>query len=109
MAEEINLLSQLGLEGQHIVFIVVVALFTKLSVDALKKSIRLVNNYIPLISIVVGIGLSVLFSLLPVLEISLVVAAVYGVIAGLVAPGVHELIKKRFGDSKDNKEERDVA
>ncbi|MCD5326152.1 MULTISPECIES: hypothetical protein [Pontibacillus] len=99
--EELNLLNQLGLEGQHIVFILVVAVFSKLLVDVLKNSFSIRKNLLPLVGVGVGVGLSVVFSLLPIVEIGVVIACVYGLIAGLLTPGIHELIKKRFGKTKN--------
>lgn len=85
---------------QVLSFATVLAPIVSALVQLLKKTVNLEKNFIPLISLLIGILLGVFaysFS-----DLGLVSRIWAGGVAGLAATGMFELVKKRTGTSKES-------
>lgn len=65
--------------------------------ELVKRTVKLPNNLIPLITVVVGLVVGVVFE--PFTELDLVLRLWAGGLAGLAGTGLYELITKRSGTS----------
>ncbi|MCP3025429.1 holin [Halobacillus sp. A5] len=69
-------------------------------IQVMKKSVNLPKNYLPLISIVIGLLVGGLA--FPFTDLDLTMRLWAGLFAGLSNVGVFELVKKREGSTKDS-------
>ncbi|NGP46895.1 holin [Bacillaceae bacterium SIJ1] len=94
-----ELLNQLidftGVEGAYASFIAIV---TTLAVQAIKKTVSVPKNYVPSLSLIVGLVLAVLS--FPFTDLDLSVRLWVGAIAGLAGTGLFEVVNKREGKTK---------
>ncbi|UOQ95772.1 holin [Halobacillus shinanisalinarum] len=88
---------------QVLLFATVISPFVFGVVEVVKKAFRLPKNYIPLISM--GIGLLAGVAAFPFTDMGTMLRIWAGVGAGLSGTGLFEIVNKRLGYSKSDKNE----
>ncbi|UOR13925.1 holin [Halobacillus amylolyticus] len=89
---------------QVLLFATVISPFVFGVIEVVKKAFRIPKNYIPLISM--GIGLLAGVAAFPFTDMEIMLRAWAGVGAGLSGTGLFEIVNKREGFSKqENSEE----
>lgn len=83
-----------------IVFATIIAPLSAAFVELLKVTFKISKNYIPLLSVVVGIVLAIVAY--PFTDLDLINRIWSGALAGLSGTGMYELVAKREGTTKDD-------
>lgn len=86
---------------QVLSFASVLAPIVSALIQLVKKTVNVEKNYIPLISLLIGILLGIFAY--PFTSLELVSRIWAGGVAGLAATGLFEMVKRRSGYSKDKK------
>ncbi|WP_038247207.1 holin [Virgibacillus salexigens] len=81
-----------------LIFATVLAPILAAVMEAIKKTVKLPNNFIPLISL--GLGIVLGLAAYPFTDLDLTLRAWAGGFAGLAGTGLFELVKKREGSTK---------
>ncbi|AKG05812.1 holin [Salimicrobium jeotgali] len=91
---------------QVLLFATVIGPFVTGLLEALKKTVAVPKNTLPLAAIVIGIALGAVAY--PFTDMGLALRLWAGAGAGLSATGLFEVMKKRYGSTKDNSKDKDV-
>ncbi|WP_093106357.1 holin [Salimicrobium album] len=91
---------------QVLLFSTVIGPFVAGIMEAVKKTVSLPKNFIPLIALVVGVGLGA--AAYPFTDMEMALRLWAGAGAGLSATGLFEVMKKRYGSKKDTSKDKDV-
>lgn len=89
-----------------IIFATLIAPLSAAFVELMKSTFRVSKNYIPLLSVIVGIVLAIVAY--PFTDLDLVNRIWSGALAGLSGTGLYELVAKREGTTKNDDDDPDI-